>query len=305
MTTRRIHMNERFVIVANRGAHGYGHLGIAVSVLRDATPWVTTLDIWDDEGLDDWLATRSLPTVVAAGGDGTLGLLVERLRNRAVLDEVVLGLLPLGTGNDFARSVGIPLDPQEAARTILEGVPRSLDLLVDDTGGIAVNAVHAGVGGLAAIKAAPLKPWLGRVAYVVGAATAGARSPGWSVRVEVDGAPVMSGRALLVGLGNGSTIGGGTLLWPRARPDDGIVEVVVAHPAGMVSRLTLAASLRRGDPGRASDVILTRGRSVRIEGEPIPYNTDGEVRRSASMRCWTVEHEAWRLITPPSTRRTS
>lgn len=299
------HMNEHFVIVANRGAHGYGRLGIAVSVFRDSTACVTTLDIWDDEGFDDSLATEPRPTVVAAGGDGTLGLLVERLRNRALLDEVVLGLLPLGTGNDLARTVGIPLDPRQAAHAILEGVPRSLDLLVDDTGCIAVNAVHAGVGGLAAIKAAPLKPWLGRMAYAVGAATAGARSTGWNVRVEVDGAPVISGRALLVGLGNGSTIGGGTLLWPRARADDGIVEVVVAHAGGLVSRLTLAASLRRGDPRRASDVTLTRGRTVRIEGEPIPYNADGEVRPSASMRCWTVEHEAWRLITSASTRRTS
>ena len=299
------HKNEHVVIVANRGARGYARLGVAISVFREFTPCVTILDICDDEGLDNSLAAQPRPTIVAAGGDGTLGLLVDRLRNRAVLGDVVLGLLPLGTGNDFARTLGIPLDPRRAAHAILEGVTRSLDLLVNDTGGIAVNAVHAGIGGLAAIKAAPLKPWLGRMAYAVGAATAGARSTGWNVRVEVDGAPVMSGRALLVGLGNGCTIGGGTLLWPRAEPDDGIVEVLVARAGGMVSRLTLAACLRRGDPGRVSDVTLTRGRSVRVEGEPVPYNVDGEVRPPASTGCWTVEHGAWRLITPPSIRRTS
>lgn len=294
-------MNEHLVIVANRGARGYGRLATAVSVLRDSAPTVTTLDAFDDEGLGEALATEPRPTVVAAGGDGTLGLLVERLRKGGVLDHVVLGLLPLGTGNDFARAVGIPLDPGEAAAAMLTGVPEALDLLVDDRGSVAVNAVHAGVGGLAAMRAVPLKPWLGRMAYAVGAATAGARSRGWNVRVEVDGESVVTGTALLVGLGNGSTIGGGTVLWPSARPDDGIMEVVVARAGGLASRLTLAASLRRGDPGTVRDVTVTRGRSVRIEGEAIPYNADGEVGPMATTRCWAVEHQAWRLIVPRPT----
>ncbi len=99
--------------------------------------------------------------MVAAGGDGTLHVVAQRLRRLGLLADAVLGLSPLGTGNDLARTVGIPLDPRATAAVVLSGRPRPLDLLVDDRGGVAVNAVHCGVGGVAVRHAAPLEPWLG------------------------------------------------------------------------------------------------------------------------------------------------
>ena len=82
-----------------------------------------------------------------------------------------------GHGNDFARGVGIPLDPMAAAQVILTGAARPVDLVTDDAGGVVINAMHVGVGADAAVQARPLKPYLRIASFAVGAVLAGARAP--------------------------------------------------------------------------------------------------------------------------------
>ena len=285
------------VVVANERAGGIEGLDEAVAVLR-ARAEATVVEVAEPGELHAALAGFDRGTVVAAGGDGTLNMLVQHLWERNRLHQVVLGLLPLGTGNDLARTVGIPLHAEAAAAVVLSGRCRPLDLLVDGAGSVAVNAVHGGIGGLVATRAAPLKPLLGRVAYAAGAAWTGARTPGWDVRVEVDGGVLAKGTVLFAGIGNGATIGGGTVLWPLACPDDGLAEVTVAFAGGMGARLRLAGALRSGGPQRVDGVVRGRGRSVRIDGEAMPYNADGEVLVPAPSRTWRVHERAWSLRCP-------
>ncbi len=155
---------------------------------------------------------------------------MAELLARDELAERPVGLIPMGTGNDLARSLGIPLDPCEAVEVVLRGRERPMDLLVAGDGTIVVNAVHVGVGALAAEEATPLKPLLRRVAYAAGALLAGVRAKGWHLRVRADGRTIADGRRriLMVGVGNGTSIGGGTPLTPQARPDDGLADVVVS-----------------------------------------------------------------------------
>ncbi len=241
-------------------------------------------------------------TPVAAGGDGTLHLLVAALHARGELPDRMVGCVPLGTGNDFARTLRIPLDPPSAARVLLDGAPRELDLLVDDAGGVVMNAVHLGIGAAGSREGEPLKPVLGMLAYRVGALVAGLRSKGWPLRVTVDGSTITDGGTpvLQVGVLNGRTIGGGTPLAPEAEPDDGLADVVVSTAIGPLARARYARLLQTGEHLGHPDVTLVRGGEVAVvaEGAPVPINADGELEDGVSGRTWTVHTRAWRMLCP-------
>lgn len=136
------------------------------------------------------------------------------------------------------------------------------------------------------------------MAYRAAAAWAGAGARGWEVRVDVDANALFEGTVLFVGIGNGRTIGGGSVLWPEARPDDGLAEVVVAAAGGVVARLRMARALRSGDPGGADAASTGRGRSIRVQGRPIPYVADGDDCGFTLDRSWVVHPGAWRLLVP-------
>jgi diacylglycerol kinase family enzyme len=170
---------------------------------------------------------------------------------------------------------------------------------VDDAGGVVVNAVHLGVGAEAAEKASALKDRLGRAAYAVGSVAAGAGATGWHLKVVVDGAPVdVEREVLMVAVANGRTIGGGAPLAPDASPDDGLVDVVVATSTGPLARLGFAVALRDGEHVERDDVLVVRGQSVTVTGDPFPVNADGELDGPVSARTWTVRPAAWSLLVP-------
>ncbi len=242
-------------------------------------------------------------TLVVAGGDGSVHTAVAALLRRGRLSpDSPLGLLPLGTGNDLARTLGVPLDPREAARALLTGQPRPLDLVVDDAGGVVVNAAHLGIGAEAAERASGLKDRLGAAAYAVGSVVAGVRASGWSLEVVVDGEPVhVAEEVLMVGVANGRTIGGGAELAPDAAPDDGLVDVVVATSTGPLARLGFATQLRDGEHVSRDDVLVVRGRSVTVTGDAFPVNADGELSGPVTSRTWTVRPAMWSVLTPAAT----
>jgi len=252
------------------------------------------------EQLDAALDCCGERRLVVAGGDGSLHLAVTRLRARGELPERPIGLVPLGTGNDLARAIGLPLDPEQAARLVLEGEPGPMDLLVDDAGGVVVNAVHLGVGADAAQAAGRLKPRLGLLAYPLGALAAGVRASGWRLRVEVDGVVLADGhrRSLMVGIGNGPGIGGGTRLLPDALPHDGLLDVLVSYATGPFARVRYGAALAAGTHLTDRDVRSARGRSVTVRGEAVGVNADGELGEEVTARTWTVDPGAWSLVRP-------
>jgi YegS/Rv2252/BmrU family lipid kinase len=292
-----------FLVVTNAaaGSHDEDRVEEALEVLRAGA------DVRHEECADpaDWdrlLDLRAGRTVVVVGGDGSLHTAVSAAWRRGQLASVRFGLVPLGTGNDFARSAGIPLDdPAEAARSLLSSEPRSLDLLFDDSGGVVVNVVHAGVGAEAAARATPLKPGLGKAAYAVGSVVAGTTATGWELQVSVDGRLVqVDGNVLMVAVANGRTIGGGSEVAPDALPDDGLLDVVVATSTGPLARLGFGIAMREGEHLERDDVVTVRGRTATVSGEPFPVNADGELEEDVRSRTWTVEPAAWALRCPAS-----
>ena len=293
-------MTAAFLVVANRNAGTTEEeaLAAACAVLARGGD-VERVETGNPAELDDALDRLDGRTLVVAGGDGSLHLAVAALWRRDALEATRLALLPLGTGNDLARAVDLPVDPGEAGRVVLDGSPRSLDLLVDDSGGIVINAVHAGLGAEAADTGEWLKERVGMVGYRLGALVAAVREGGWDLTVEVDGRPLVDGeRVLMAGVGNGPSIGGGTALFPSARPDDGVLDVVVSTATGPAARVAFANALRKGEHLDRDDVVSATGTRVRIAGDPVRHDADGELTDELTDRTYRVEPGAWSLVCP-------
>ena len=260
--------------------------------------------------LDGVLQRAGSRRIVVAGGDGSLHAVISALYRRHDLGHAVVGLLPMGTGNDFARSLGLPLDPEEAALVIASGEVRRMDLIVDELGEVVVNNVHVGAGAQASRRGARWKDRLGsigvgrvnlgKLGYPIGAALSAFQPPSVHMHVELDGKVVtdVDRPVLMVAVGNGAHVGGGTELTPEADPEDGKVDVMISHAIGPTAKLGYALHLRRGEHHRRDDVQYLRGSQVTISGDAFWISADGEISGPERQRSWHVEPAAYSFILP-------
>lgn len=300
---------DDILLIANADA-GDGEesaVDAAVSALRAHCP-VDVVATRDPDDLDRALAKRAGRDVVVAGGDGSLHAAVAALYRRGELDGPVIGLIPLGTGNDFARGVRIPLDPAEAAGVVVAGRAQAVDILVDDEDGIMVNVAHVGVGADAGMEARPWKARLGKAGYLAGAVIAAFKTEGHRLRVVADDEVVADGsrRVLQVGVANGSRVGGGTELAPDADPTDGLADVVVSFAVKPLERLRYGIHLKRGTQNERHDVLTARATRVTLSGQEFHCNTDGELTGPMSSRTWELRPRAFTMMLPtPEQKRES
>ncbi len=304
-------MPEPLLVITNAeaGTSDEERLGLALGVLRAATS-VEVAATSEPGELDGVLHRAGSRRIVVAGGDGSLHAVIKALHRRHELADAVVGLLPLGTGNDFARGNDIPLDVEEAARVLLEGTPKPVDLLVDELGGIVVNNVHVGAGAAASKRAhrwkKRLRPVglgkvnLGKLGYPIGAAITAYNPPVVRLRVEVDHEVVVDfdEPVLMVAVGNGASVGGGTELTPHADTEDGRMDVMISRATGPISRLIYAVRLGLGSHPDDPQVDYLRGRSVSVSGEPFWVSADGEVSGPERHRSWRLEPAAYRMVLP-------
>jgi YegS/Rv2252/BmrU family lipid kinase len=299
---------DPLLLITNAGAGSAEEetLGVALDVLCAHTS-VEVCTTGDPGELDGALHRAGTRPIVVAGGDGSMHAVVSALHRRHDLTGRVLALLPLGTGNDFARTLGIPLDPAEAARSIVVGVERPMDLIVDELGEVVVNNVHAGASTAASRRGArwkhrlaPLR--LGILGYPIGAAISALRPPFVRLRIEVDGDVVadMDRHVMMVAIGNGASVGGGTALTPDADPQDGRVDVMVSFATGPLSRIGFVTSLLREKHDERDDVLYLRGTSVTLAGEDFWITADGEISGPETRRTWHLEPAAYTMIVPES-----
>lgn len=265
----------------------------------------------DLDDLDETLNRVNGRRLVLVGGDGSIHAAVQCLhRKDRLLDAGPIGLIPLGTGNDLAGSLGIPIDPVHAAKTVMAEQVRSMELFVSDDGSIAVNAVHVGIGASAAARGASVKRQLGKIklgkfGYPVGALAAGFSESGWRLTVKVDDQVIHDGGnpVLMVAMGLGGTVGGGARLVPDANPHDGKVDVIVWESVGVVPRLGYALGLKSGNHASRKDVRTGSGQIVEIQsadGGTFMASNDGELRGPFSHRRWEIHCDAWQVIVPAS-----
>ncbi|HET8916182.1 MAG TPA: diacylglycerol kinase family protein [Propionibacteriaceae bacterium] len=274
-------------------------LDVAVAALRiSATVEVRVTSRQAElDAVLDHLERRQL---VVAGGDGSFHGVVAALNRRNELGQTVLGLIPLGTGNDFARAVGIPLDPEAAARAVLAGKVGPIDLVVDDAGDVVVNNVRVGMGADASRQAIKWKERLGRLGYAVGAAKAALRPNVLRVLILVDEELVADvDRAVLdISVGNGATVGGGLTVNPSADPQSGQMDVMLSFAVGPVARIGYGIDLLRCRHLTRRDVLHRRGNTVSISGTAFYPSSDGEVSGPVSNRTWRVLKSAFQMTLP-------
>ncbi|MGB0191511.1 MAG: diacylglycerol/lipid kinase family protein, partial [Nocardioides sp.] len=141
---------------------------------------------------------------------------------------------------------------------------------------------------------------LGKLGYPIGAAMAAVKPPYVRLCVEVDGERVVDfdQPVLMVAVGNGSDVGGGTSLAPHADPESGKVDVMVARSIGPLARMGYAAQLVRGKHPERDDVIYLRGSTVSVSGDEFYCSADGEVYGPERHRTWHVEPAAYRMVLP-------
>ncbi|MCU1677789.1 MAG: diacylglycerol kinase [Frankiales bacterium] len=243
-----------------------------------------------------------LDGVVVLGGDGSLHAVVQALRDAGRLGDVTIGLVPLGTGNDFAATLALPEEHVAAAHVVTTGRTRSIDLIVDGHDRVVVNAAHIGIGAEAAAAAKPWKKWLGPLGYAVGAVLTGLKgltTPGAHLRITVDGETLPRKEPVIqVAVGNGRYVGGGAPLLPQADPSDGLLDVSVSYTTSPRRRIAYAFSVRRGEHHRRDDVVYLRGTELAVTGDALRCTSDGELTDPAHTHTWRLEPAALTMYIP-------
>jgi len=236
--------------------------------------------------------------LIAAGGDGTLNEVVHGLMDLPTVARPVLRVVPLGTANDFATGCGIPRDPEEALALCMEGQGVPIDVGKANEHWF-LNAASVGFGAEVTTTTPPeLKRLLGPAAYAVMGAILAINVHQYHGRLTLPDREITGSGPVAI-VGNGRQTGGSVQVTPRARIDDGLLDVLVVRHIPAIALLTAARELQELSPdGEYISYWQTPWAEVHPE-EAIPVNLDGEPVRFSSVRYEAVPR-AIRLIVPPN-----
>jgi diacylglycerol kinase (ATP) len=260
---------------------------------------VMTVGGGDAERAAHQAAVEGYGRVVVVGGDGTLNEAINGVALAGRLDEMAFGIVPLGTGNDFAAALGIT-DVAQATEVVLHGRPLRVDLGTLD----GRRFVNSSAGGFVAEVSGALTPELktlaGRFAFVLAGAGVLLDFDPVPTAVNLEGAPAadLAGALQMFVVCNGPTIGGGRPIAPLARLDDGLLDVVIVRASSTPEFVALLRRIAAGDHLEDPLVAYRRARSLELTfARTILVNTDGEVLER--QRCtYTVLPGALTVMAP-------
>ena len=247
---------------------GLGHLHVEISGKRGAAEQLTRKALH-----------RGYETIIAAGGDGTLNEVVNGIGEKA--DGIRVGLLPLGTGNDFARSLGLAPDLQSALNALRKGRTRAVDLIrvTSDRVRYFVNVSAGGFSGVVDERLTPeMKENWGPLAYVRGAAAALRDLRPYHTTVAVGNDECIAMDLYNVVVANGRYVAGGTPIAPNASIDDGMLDVILLTATSASQLAMLMPQIVLGSHLSSSAVVFRRASKVTVNSRPkMWFNVDGEL----------------------------
>ena len=218
-------------------------------------------------------AAEGAHVVAAAGGDGTLNEVLNGLMGT----RAQLALLPVGTGNDFSRTVGLYGSLRRAVETLFAGIPRPIDVgRAPDR--YFVNVAGCGFDAIVADRANRGSRFLrGTAAYLAAIVQTLARFRAGEFALTIDG-DRREMRAMLCSVANARTYGGGMKIAPDALLDDGLFDICLLAEGGTIEFLRALPSVFKGTHTTHPKVTMLRARHIRVESiPPLPLLVDGEV----------------------------
>jgi YegS/Rv2252/BmrU family lipid kinase len=278
--------------------------GLPREAIRDALRG-GSIEPWEPDGLEklDCITAitshaRGCDMVILGGGDGTMNAAAPAL----VETGLPLGILPLGTANDLARSLGLPLDPLSAARAIAGNAPQDVDLGWVN-GHYYFNVASIGFSAdLAAELTAEAKKTWGTAGYAIAAFRLLRRARPFSIVIEHDGR-VEKVTTIQASVGNGRHYGGGMTVSEDATVDDGKLDFYSLEVDHWWRLIALLPALRRGTHGEAADVRAFATKEIVLRTKkPRPVNTDGELATHTPAH-FKVISKAVRIFAPPRHER--
>jgi diacylglycerol kinase (ATP) len=217
--------------------------------------------------------------VIAAGGDGTLNEVINGVAKRAA--HIRIGLLPLGTGNDFARSLKLPADVDENLDLLKEGKTKGIDLIRvrSDRTRYSVNVSAGGFSGAVNEKLTPqIKRTWGPLAYVRSAAAALPELRAYRTTITFGPRERLSLDLYNVVIANGQFVAGGLHIAPEADLSDGLLDIILIPKRPLPELALLTARILLGKHLHSDAIIFRRASKISVISRPgMWFNADGEL----------------------------
>lgn len=243
----------------------------------------TVVRITDEAGDAQEIAAEAVRSgarvVVAAGGDGTLNEVVNGLAED--FGRARLGLLPLGTGNDFARSINVPPDLDAALAILERGEVRTLDVARATIGGASryfINMAAGGFSGVVSEKAHEVKDRWGPLSYLRAALGTLPELQGFKTRLTVNGAERLELDTYNIVVSNGRFVAAGIPVAPQSKLDDGLLDVMIAPATTLPQLAILVPQVLLGRHTESGLLLFRKATRLEIESDPpMSFNVDGEL----------------------------
>lgn len=246
----------------------------ALTVLRDAG-WrvraLTSRSGQDAAEIAERCVAEGVESLVVTGGDGMINLVIQALADSGI----PLGIIPSGTGNDVARTFGLPrTDARAAARRVIEGSPHSMDLVRAGDRYYA-TVMAAGFDAVVNERANAMTWPRGQMRYNIATVAELRTFRPLSYVIEVDGTSHRTD-AMLVAVGNCPSFGGGLRIAEGAEPDDGLLDVIVIKPVSKLELVKTYPKLFKGTHTTHRAYERIRGSEITIAAPGIVAYADGE-----------------------------